>query len=109
MDAPDYLIAKNLQGQASVGAALGGLAQANLKRPETALEATITRMSAILSRVHGNAQRAETAANAVLGYEGEKVHGGAPQTADAPISVVDYLNEIDAALDRLEYGLGRLT
>lgn len=88
---------------------VNGLDKANnVKRPETALESVISRLGVIASRVKTSALRADDAANAVIGFAGEST-SGQPMPAAVPTSALDYLNEIENALSKLEYNLGRIT
>lgn len=87
-------------------------AKNNIKRPETALESVISRLSAITSRVQSSVHRADSAANAILGYAGETTAdgaGGATPPQAIATSAMDHLGEIENTLSKLEYHLGRMT
>ncbi|MFA7280832.1 MAG: hypothetical protein WC100_12115 [Sterolibacterium sp.] len=89
--------------------AYSGQLGANVKRPETALESVISRLGTISSRIKSNANRADDVANTVAGFVGEASAGGQAMPAAVPTSMMDYLGEIEGALSRLEYNLGRIT
>lgn len=80
-----------------------------VERPETALENIISRLGAIGSRVQSSVNRADSVANTVLGYVGETNAGGAIPPQAIPTSAMDHLGEIENALSKLEYHLGRMT
>lgn len=98
----------DITAQKAYGAALGSNAQ-NLKRPETALESVISRLGAITSRVQSSVHRADSVANAVLGYVGEPMACDAAPPQAIATSAMDHLGEIENALSKLEYHLGRIT
>ena len=107
MDVSSSQYAKIVGGNGVYAGVGGGVS--NAIRPETALESVTSRMAAILSRVKANSSRAEGAAIAVLGYEGEKASRDLGVLESAPTSVQDYLRDIEDSLGRLEYHLCRLT
>lgn len=85
-----------------------GTAQSNVARPETSLESVVSRLTTIRGRVSSLGDRVIGAANMVVGFPGE-IANAKDTPAAIPTSITDYLREIETALDRAEYGIGRLT